>query len=81
VISFPNGGLLAEWVEVPSDSSEAEYIYVSASADGVRWSAPVMANKDRSPVQHALVSMVASGDREASLVWPEALKGEDAPQT
>jgi hypothetical protein len=79
VISFPNGGLLAEWVEVPSDSSESEYIYVSASADGVRWSAPVMANNDRSPVQHALISMVASGDREASLVWLEALKGEDAP--
>jgi hypothetical protein len=79
LISFPNGGLLAEWVEVPTDSSEAEYIYVSASADGVRWTAPVMANQDRSPVQHALVSMVASGDREASLVWLEALKGEDAP--
>jgi hypothetical protein len=79
VISFPNGGLLAEWVELPEGASEAEYIYVSASPDGVRWSRPVMANKDRSPVQHALVSMVASGDREASLVWLEALKGEDAP--
>jgi hypothetical protein len=79
VISFPTGGFLAEWVELPSDSSEAEYIYVSASTDGVKWTAPVMANKDRSPVQHALVSMVASGDREASLVWLEALKGEDAP--
>jgi hypothetical protein len=79
IVSFPTGGLLAEWVEVPNDSSEAEYIYVSASADGIRWTTPVMANKDRSPVQHALVSMVASGDREASLVWLEALKGEDAP--
>jgi hypothetical protein len=79
VISFPKGGLLAEWVEVPNDSSEAEYIYVSASADGGQWTAPVMVNKDRSPVQHALVSMAASGDREASLVWLEALKGEDAP--
>ncbi len=79
VISFPDGSLLAEWVEVPSGASEAEYIYVSASKDGVRWTAPVMAHQDRSPVQHALVSMVASGDREASLVWLEALKGEDAP--
>ena len=79
VISFPGGGFLAEWVELPEGSSEAEYVYVSASTDGVRWTAPVMANKDRSPVQHALVSMVASGDREASLVWLEALKGEDAP--
>ena len=79
MISFPSGGFLAEWVEIPNDSSEAEYIYVSASRDGVQWTAPVMANKDRSPVQHALVSVAASGDREASLVWLEALKGEDAP--
>lgn len=79
VLSFPGGGLLAEWVEVPNDSSEAEYIYVSASTNGIQWIPPVMANKDRSPVQHALVSMVASSDREASLVWLEALKGEDAP--
>jgi len=79
VISFADGSLLAEWVEIPPASSEAEYIYVSASKDGVRWTSPVMAHQDRSPVQHALASMVASGEREASLVWLEALKGEDAP--
>lgn len=79
VISFSGGGFLAEWVELPQGSSEAEYIYISASTNGVQWTAPVMANKDRSPVQHALVSMVASGAQEASLVWLEALKGEDAP--
>ena len=79
VISFADGSLLAEWVEVPPASSEAEYMYVSASKDGVKWTSPVMAHRDRSPVQHALVSMAASGDREASLVWLEALKGEDAP--
>src|SRR5215831_18239489 len=38
-----------------------------------------MAHRDRSPVQHALASMTASGEDEASLVWLEALKGEDAP--
>ncbi len=79
VISFADGSLLAEWVEIPPGSGEAEYLYVSASKDGIRWTPPVMAHQDRSPVQHALVSMVASGDREASLVWLEALKGEDAP--
>ena len=79
VISFPNGSLLAEWVELPPGSGEAENLYVSASKDGIRWTAPVMAHRDRSPVQHALASMVASGDQEASLVWLEALKGEDAP--
>ena len=79
VISFADGSLLAEWVEIPAASSEAEYMYVSASKDGVKWTPPVMAHRDRSPVQHALASMVASGEREASLVWLEALKGEDAP--
>ncbi len=79
VISFADGSLLAEWVEIPPGSGEAEYMYVSASKDGIQWTPPVMAHQDRSPVQHALVSMVASGDREASLVWLEALKGEDAP--
>ena len=78
VVSFPGGGLLAEWVEA-EPGSEAEYIYVSASKDGVQWTAPVMANQDKSPVQHALVSMAVSGDREASLIWLEALKGEDDP--
>ena len=38
-----------------------------------------MAHRDRSPVQHALASLTASGEDEASLVWLEALKGEDAP--
>ena len=79
VISFPNGSLLAEWVEVPPGSGEAENLFVSASKDGTKWSTPVMAHRDRSPVQHALASMTASGDDEASLVWLEALKGEDAP--
>jgi hypothetical protein len=79
VIAFPGGSLLAEWVEVPPAGGEAENLYVSASSDGIKWTAPVMAHKDRSPVQHALASMVASGDKEASVVWLEALKGEDAP--
>jgi|SRR5579871_2790363 len=79
VISFANGSLLAEWVELPPGSGEAENLYVSASKNGTQWTAPALAHKDRSPVQHALASMTASGDTEASLVWLEALKGEDAP--
>jgi hypothetical protein len=79
VISFPNGSLLAEWVELPPGSGEAENLYVSASKDGMKWTTPVMAHRDRSPVQHALASMTVSGEDEASLVWLEALKGEDAP--
>ena len=55
VISFSAGGFLAEWVEIPNEKSEAEDVYVSASKDGIQWTAPVMANQDRSPVQHALV--------------------------
>jgi len=79
VISFPSGSLIAEWVELPPGSGEAENLYVSASNDGMKWTTPVMAHRDRSPVQHALASMTASGDGEASVVWLEALKGEDAP--
>jgi hypothetical protein len=70
---------MAHWIEAPKEGSEAEYIYISASQDGVHWTDPIMANKDRHPVQHGLASMVASGPREASLVWLQALKGEDAP--
>jgi hypothetical protein len=79
VISFPNGSFLAEWVEVPPGSGEAENLYVSASKNGTQWSTPAMAHRDRSPVQHGLASTTVSGDDEASLVWLEALKGEDAP--
>jgi hypothetical protein len=79
VISFASGSFLAEWVELPPASGEAENLYVSASRNGTQWTTPVMAHRDRSPVQHALASMTVSGDDEASLVWLEALKGEDAP--
>lgn len=79
VIALPDGTLMAHWIEAPKEESEAEFAYVSASKDGVKWSAPVMAHKDRSQVQHGLASMVASGDHEASLIWLEALKGEDEP--
>ena len=79
VISFRSGSLLAEWVELPPGSGEAENLYVSASKNGTQWTTPVMAHRDRSPVQHALASITASGEEEASVVWLEALKGEDAP--
>jgi len=70
---------LAHWVEMPMESSEAEYIYVASSVDGTHWSAPLMAHKDRSAVQHGLVSMAASGPNEASLFWLETPKGDDGP--
>jgi hypothetical protein len=70
---------LAHWVEMPKEESEAEYIYVSSSVDGTRWTAPLMAHLDRSAVQHGLVSMAASGPNEASLFWLETPKGDDGP--
>jgi hypothetical protein len=79
IIALGGGVLLAHWVEMPQGESEAEYVYVSASRDGITWSAPVMAHKDHSHVQHGLASMVASGDSEASLIWLQALDGEDGP--
>jgi hypothetical protein len=70
---------MAHWVENVKESSDAEYIYVSSSVDGMHWTAPQMANKDRSAVQHGLVSMAASGPNEASLFWLETPKGDDGP--
>ena len=79
MLALNDGTLLAHWVEKTKDSEDAEDIYVSTSKDGVKWTAPSMAHKDHSPVQHGLVSAVASGPGEASLLWLQALKGEDAP--
>jgi len=74
---------LAHWVEMPKESSEAEFVYVSSSADGVRWTPPVMAHKDKGEVQHGLASMIAngtaSGAGEASVFWLFTPKGEDGP--
>jgi hypothetical protein len=78
LVSLSDGTLLAHWVE-KGDSSDAEYVFVSSSRDGIHWTAPLMAHHDHSPVQHGLVSIVASGPREASLFWLQALKGEDGP--
>jgi hypothetical protein len=74
-----DGTLIAEWIEQPNEQSEAEFIYVSASADGVKWSAPATASHDRSQAQHGLASIIATGDHEASIFWLQALKGEDGP--
>jgi hypothetical protein len=38
-----------------------------------------MGSHDKSQAQHGLASMVASGDHEASLIWLQALKGDDGP--
>jgi hypothetical protein len=79
LLALGDGTLLAHWVEKGKDSSDAEYIFVSSSHDGIRWTAPLMAHRDRGPVQHGLASIVASGPREASILWLQALKGEDGP--
>jgi hypothetical protein len=79
VIALPGGHWFAHWVESPGGDSDAEYVYVSSSTDGMHWSMPLEAHKDRSPVQHGLASMIANPDGGASIFWLEALKGEDAP--
>ena len=81
MIALRDGALLAHWVETPEEGSDAEFVYISASRDGVHWSAPVMANRDRFQVEHGLASMTATGNNEASLTWLQALKGEDGPVT
>jgi hypothetical protein len=77
LLALSDGTLLAHWVE--NGKEEAEYIFVSSSKDGMKWTAPQMAHKDRAPVQHGLASIVASGPQEASILWLQALKGDDGP--
>jgi hypothetical protein len=79
LLSLKDGTLIAHWVENGKEDSDAEYIFVSSSRDGIHWTAPLMAHHDRGPVQHGLASMVASGPSEASILWLQALKGEDGP--
>ena len=79
MVSLSDGTLLAYWVEKGRESSEEETIFVSSSKDGIKWTAPLIAHRDRSLMQHGLVSIVASGPQEASLLWLQALKGEDGP--
>jgi hypothetical protein len=79
LVSLSDGTLLAHWVENGKDSSESEFIFVSSSRDGVHWTEPLMAHHDRTQVQHGLASIVPSGAGEASILWLQALKGEDGP--
>lgn len=79
MVALRDGTLLAHWVEMPEGEDDAEYVYIAASKDGIGWSKPAMANKDKSMVQHGLASMAPSGDHEASVMWLEALHGEDGP--
>jgi len=79
VIAMPGGSFLAHWIEAPKTESEAEFIYVSASRDGIKWTAPAMGHHDKSDVEHGLASMAASGDKEASIFWLQSLNGPDKP--
>lgn len=83
VLAIGDHQWMAHWVEMPSQTSEAEYVYVSSSVDGLHWTLPAIAHKDRSPVEHGLVSMVGaaagSGNEGASLFWLITPKGEDGP--
>ena len=70
---------MAHWVEQGEEESDAEFIYVSSSTNGIQWTAPQRAHKDSKPVQHGLVSMIQSGTAEISLFWLETPMGEDGP--
>jgi BNR repeat-like domain len=69
----------AHWVEMPNPSSEAEFVYLSSSSDGVSWASPVQAHRDHSQVQHGLASMLAEPDGGVSIFFLESLKGDDGP--
>jgi hypothetical protein len=79
VITLPGGSFLAHWIEAPKTESEAEFIFVSASRDGIKWTSPVMAHHDHSDVEHGLASMAANSDKDASIFWLQSLAGPDKP--
>ena len=79
VIAMPNGALMAHWIETPKPDSEAEFVFVSASKDGVKWTAPAQGQRDKSDVEHGLASMLSNGDGTASIFFLQSLKGPDAP--
>ena len=79
VMAASNGHWLAHWVEMPDPATEAENVYVSTSPDGAHWTAPALAQRDHSPVQHGLVSMLPDASGGASLFFLESLKGDDGP--
>jgi hypothetical protein len=79
VMATPGGHWIAHWVENPHPASDEEYVYISTSADGTHWSAPVQAHRDHSPVQHGLVSMLPEANGGASIFFLESLKGDDGP--
>lgn len=79
VMEIGAGQWIAHWVEMPMEGSDAEFVYVSSSTDGMHWTAPAMAHQNRSPVEHGLASMIPSGKDEVSVIWLEALHGEDEP--
>ena len=79
VLQIADHQWMAHWIEMPNPENEAEFVYVSTSTDGVKWTPPAMAHHDRSQVEHGLASLAPSGNGEASLIWLEMLKGEDGP--
>lgn len=70
---------MAHWVENPGEESDAEFVHVSSSTDGIHWTAPLMAHKDRGQVQHGLASMAADAKGEISILWLFTPKGDDGP--
>ena len=79
VMEIKPGTWMAHWIEQPNPSTDEEDVYVSSSTDGVKWTAAATAHQDHNPVEHGLASMAASGPDEVSLIWLEALHGEDNP--
>ncbi|HLK50151.1 MAG TPA: sialidase family protein, partial [Bryobacteraceae bacterium] len=79
VIEISDKQWMAHWVEMPNESSEAEFVYVSSSTDGMHWSMPLMAHKDKGQVEHGLASMAVSPNGEISVFWLHTPEGEDGP--
>ena len=67
VIAMPNGAYMAHWIETPKPDSEAEFPFVSASRDGVKFSKPRKAfilgatRGDQAGIHFVIMSQVKVG--------------------
>ena len=69
VVSFPDGTLIAHWLQKTGQSSYDYDVQIALSRDdGASWSAPVVPHLDGTSSQHGFVSLVAH-DKDIAAVW------------
>ncbi len=77
VVSFPDGTLIAHWLQKTGQSSYDYDVQIALSRDdGASWSAPVVPHLDGTSSQHGFVSLVAH-DKNIAAVWLDGRAYDD----